>query len=244
MKCTIHGSSTHDARLFSAIAAMGLPWTEGDSAEVEGGDRVWLFGEVSDCGLWKIGELLAWWRDREFHVKNPAHPFHVVKSVMASDRGMREAFRNHTGYRQVKRGDSFITLSCDESFSGKPSKGNASTDTAFLASASAVGFNVTEGASQGNTRVSIISDRSETYPYSFKEIETWWRDETFEGRNPQHPYAYAKAVAITYLAAIDAIKKDRPLVKWKPDGCVGKAFIHPDCDSETEEKISNMLKGE
>jgi hypothetical protein len=88
----------------------------------------------------------------------------------------------------------------------------------------------------------MIGEKSLSRNYSFAEVEYWWKWQEFENKNPQHPFAYAKAAAITYRAAIDAIRKDRPLVKWRPKGGVGVAYIHPNCSSKTEEKVSKWFK--
>lgn len=67
-------SNTKDIRLFSAIASMGISFKE-QSLSVDGGERVWLFDEISDCKRWEIGKLLAWWRDSTLVVKDSANSF-------------------------------------------------------------------------------------------------------------------------------------------------------------------------
>lgn len=241
MSCYIH-SDTRDSRLFSAIAAMGIAWKE--SGAIERGERTWTFEETSDCGLWKIGKLLAWWRDANFHEANPNHCFHVVKSVMATDKGLRQAFKKGLGFRQVRRGGSLVVLAGSDETPRSDEKVRCTTESGFAAVASAVGFELAEGAKQGGFRVITIGERSVTRPYlSYEQILAWWNDSGFEAKNPQHEFAYAKATAITYEAAMRAICSDRPLVKWSPEGAIGSAYIHPDCNSATEEKVGNWLKG-
>lgn len=234
-------AKTKDVRLFSAIVAMGIPW-EMEAGSVAGGERAWLFGDVSDCGKWKLPELLSWWRDSTFHTKNPRHPFNVVKSCMGSDKGLRAAVKDHCGFRQRKVGDSFtidaIGMEGDRDFSPR-----STPDIAFAAALSSVGFEVTEGPSIGQQRIFAISERSVSMGYTHAEAMHWWNDAKFTENNNQHPFAYAKAVAITYRAAVDAIKRERPLVKWSPPGSIGFAYIHPDCSTKTEEKVGGWLKG-
>lgn len=233
-------SKTSDVRLFASVTAMGIPWDE-ESGSVHGGDRVWLLGEVSDCGKWKLKELLAWWHDAKFHIKNPKHPFHVVKSVMASDMSIRKALKSGQGITQEARGDSFIVSPSPED---KKGKGHATMDVSFAAAASGVGFKVQGGESVGRRRALVLSDASSTYGYTWAQIDAWWKDKTFEQNNGQHPFAYAKAAAINYTSSIKAIHSERPLVRWQPKGSIGICFIHPDCSSETEARFARALSGE
>lgn len=221
---------------------MGIPWQE--SGAVEGGVRAWLFGDVSDCGLWSLKNLLSWWREADYHKANGGCPFNVVKATLGSDKGLREAFRTHKGFRQERRGLSNIIIPCDAAPPDGTHVTHATTDTAFAAAASGVGFPVYDSPPSGRLRTMQIGAKSETRNYTFEMIEVAWRQKSFEQDNPQHPFAYAKAAAITYMSAVAAIKKDKPLVRWSPPGAVGEAYIHPNCSSKTEEKIANLLKGQ
>jgi hypothetical protein len=238
----VQGNGTRDVRLFASIAAMGIEWSE--SGAVEGGDRAWLFEETSDCGLWSLRDLLSWWQDSAFHVKHGDHPFHAVKATMASDKSLRSAFRNHTSFRQERKGSAMVIVPSAEERVDAVAGSTPTMDTAFAAAAAAVGFPVTDAKSEGRIRVMEIGPRSVTRDYTFAMIDLAWKQNAFEANNPQHPFAYAKAVAITYMSAIKGIKKDKPLVRWSPDGSVGEAYIHPDCSSETEAEIASCLKGE
>jgi hypothetical protein len=234
-------ASTKDVRLFSAIAAMGIPWTE-ESGSVAGGERVWLFGDVSDCGNWKLSDLLAWWRDKTFHRMHPANPFNVVKCTMGSDKGLRECTKRNGSIFQRKAGKSYVT----ESSPDMPIYGQsvrAIDSIPFAAALSGVGFKVSPAKPVGDWMIFKIGEKSDTMDITFTQAQQWWNDKTFEERNGQHPFAYAKAVAITYSSAVEAMKKDRELVKWRPKGGVGTAFIHPDCSSKTEEQVSGWFKG-
>lgn len=236
-------SRTKDVRLFASIAAMGIPWQPGDCAAVDGGQRVWIFGERSDCGNWELSALLRWWHDSSLHTKEPGNAFHVVKATMASDKGLRDAFRSHTSFWQQRRGKANIIIAGEPSEPPAEAGPHATDDSLFAAAASACGFVVTDAKAKGTRRVVGLSDKSQTFPYTLREITAWWHDKDFERQNGQHPFAYAKAAAKTYDAAIRAIKTDRPLVRWQPKGSVGMAFIHPDCSKQTEEKVAGWLKG-
>jgi len=236
----IHAKSK-DVRLFSAVASMGIPWKE-ESASLEGGERSWLFGDISDCGKWKINELLKWWRDPSFHVNHPNNQFNIVKCVMASDRGLKLAITKHKGITQRKVGQSKVIDFTDEpskeSFSNK-----ATNDLSFIAALSAYGFDIHESKRIADTRFFYASDKSSNGT-DYETAKAWWLDKSFEAKNPHHDFAYAKSVSITYASAVEAIRKDRSLVKWKPKGGVGFAYIHPECSSQTEEKVAGWLNNE
>jgi len=237
-------SSTKDVRLFAAIAAMGIPWEQesGGSAAVSQGERVWLFGNISDCGKWTIKDLLAWWRQADFHMQNPDHPFTVVKACMASGAGLKRYITRGGGIRQRKVGGSFIIEQIEGDSATLPTL-RSTDDTSFVAALSAVGFDAWTTTAPASRRIFGIGERSLSRGYEYAHARTWWMDKAFEGHNPQHPFAYAKAVAITYNSAVDAIVRDRPLVRWSPKGSHGVAYIHPDCSTETEEIIARKLAG-
>lgn len=235
-------ASTKDVRLFSAVTSMGIPWTE-ESGAVAGGERVWLFGDVSDCGKWKLADLLKWWRDRNFHSKNPSHPFNVVKCCMGSDRGIRTAIAKGCGHNQRQAGDSYVIESSGEGYKPAQINGRATDCIGFAAALSSVGFKVQPAPLAGNIFTFAIGQKSETRGYTYAEASAWWVTKGFEERNGQHPFAYAKSVAINYGSAVKALHQDRPLVKWRPKGSIGTGLIHPDCSSETEAKMNEWLKG-
>lgn len=232
-------SSTKDVRLFSAVVAMGIPYKE-EVGAVHGKDRVWLFGDVSDCGKWKLKDLLAWWGERDFHLKNPQHPFSVVKACMASGVGLKRYLANGGGIRQRKTGHSYIIEQSDEANEIPPTS-RATDETHYAAILSAVGFSVKACQSAGRRRIFAIGERSDTFGYEYGQARAWWLDKSFEEKNGQHPFAYAKAVALTYTNAVAAVLSDRPLVMWRPKGSYGVSFIHPDCSKETEEKVAGWL---
>ena len=114
MNSFIHGNNTSDIRLVAALGAMGIKCDEqnaGGALQTRSGVvRTWNLSQVSNCGKWKLGELLSWWRDREFHTTNPSHVFMRVKSAMASCKGFSELLTVHAGIHTVKRGDTLIAV--------------------------------------------------------------------------------------------------------------------------------------
>ena len=236
---TMIQAKTKDVRLFAAIVAMGIPWKE-ETCSIAGGERAWLFGDVSDCGKWKIKDLLSWWRDRNFHLSNPTHPFNVVKCVMASDKGIKTALTTNKGISQRILGNSRVIDPIDEPTANIATH-RASNDASLVSSLSGYGFEIKESKQIGQTRFFAASEFTSFDGTPYDSVITWWRDASFERNNPQHPFAYAKSASITYSAAVEAIRAERPLIRWKPSGSVGFAYIHPDCSSETEKKVGNWL---
>lgn len=221
---------------------MGIPWN-GEAAAIDHKDRVWNFGEFSDCRMWKTSDLLRWWRDPNFYFDNPDHPFQVVKACMASGFAIKRYIQNGGGIVQRKAGDSFVIENITESNElGATSR--ATDEILFACVLSAVGFRVWASKSTGTRRIFGIGATSETRSYTYEEARYWWLDKGFVESNGQHPFAYAKAVAKNYHGAVEAMIKDRALVEWRPPGSIGRAFIHPDCSSETESIIAAKLKPE
>ena len=193
---TMIQAKTKDVRLFASIVAMGIPWKE-ETCSVAGGERAWLFGDVSDCGKWKIRDLLVWWRDAKFHLTNPKHPFNVIKSVMASDKGIKAAINSHKGITQRSTGASKVIepIDCVSSYE-RPFR--AIDDTSFISALSGYGFEFKECRSVGNIRLFSASELTQFDGSSYESALAWWRDASFEKNNPQHPFAYAKSAAVTY----------------------------------------------
>jgi hypothetical protein len=240
MKAFVH-TETKDVRLFSALAAMGFAWTE--SGAVEGGDRAWLFSQSSDCGKWNLGAMLKAWNNPSFHDKNPSHPFHHVKVALASDMALRRMFREGGGFRQVQRGEALATIGADqtpeESFNI-----HATPDVAFSAALSSAGFTLTRCGNRGRLGLIGASEASTTKPWTHQQVQEWWNDKGFCRDNPQHTFAYIKAALVTYVSAVGAIRRDKPLVRWSPPGSTGFAYIHPDCSQQTEGLVAGWLRGE
>jgi len=239
MQQMIH-ADTKDARLFAAISSMGFHYKE--TIAQEKGERVWTFTTgVSDCGKWKLGDLLKWWRDKDFHVADPSHPFHVVKCAMASNRGIFAAIRQGGGIWQRQVGMSRI-IEQGGGIEAKSVAGHHVTRaSSFAAAASAVGFEVAQEPYASDIIIFRIGD-SFGHPFTRDEICRWWGDDGFVAANPQHPFAYAKACMQTYENVVTAIRKADELVKWKPKNTHGHAWINPKCSSETEAQVAQWLK--
>lgn len=220
---------------------MGIPW-ELKAGAVQGGERVWIFGHVSDCGLWKLGDLLKWWRDSTLATQMPDNVFNVPKAVMANLIALKRLFKEGGSIRCVTKGKVKILINTQEQLVSADVRGRVTDNMDLVAVYAACGFHITQLPSMGNRLMFGISSISETRGYKYTDCKAWWIDRRFIGKNPQHPFSYAKACVTTYRSAVDAVLNDRPLVRWSPKGSNGFAYIHPDCSTETEEKVHGWLK--
>ena len=82
-----HGGTTN-TMLAAALAAMGIPFDSKPSSIIRGdgiagsGRITWYFQHQSEDGKYRTAELMAAWDDREWHLKNPEHPFAYIKCAM------------------------------------------------------------------------------------------------------------------------------------------------------------------
>ena len=116
----IHGTNTSDVRLVAALTAMGIPVAEinpsaaiGATAGTPGGSRVWSVGTVSNCGRYKVEQLLVAWRDVKFHETNPQHPFAFVKAALWNHKVIVDAVKRDRPLVQIRKGESIAFLHPD-----------------------------------------------------------------------------------------------------------------------------------
>lgn len=83
-----NNGGTTNTMLAAALAAMGIPFDTKPNSIVTGdgiaGDSriTWYFEPRSTCGLYSTAQLLAAWDDKEWHRRNPEHPFAYIKCAM------------------------------------------------------------------------------------------------------------------------------------------------------------------
>jgi hypothetical protein len=113
MSSFIHGTNTSDIRLVSALTAMGVPCDENHATVAAGDVRLWRIGEVSNCGKYKTAELIIFWRDSQFHVRNPNHPFAYVKAALWNHKMIVDAVKKDRKLVMIRKGDSIAFLHPD-----------------------------------------------------------------------------------------------------------------------------------
>jgi hypothetical protein len=113
MQPFIHGSNTSDIRLVAALTAMGIPCDDKTATAAAGDTRIWQLGAVSNCGKYKTAELIVFWRDRNFHVNNPQHPFAYVKAAMWNHKVIVDAVKRDRPLVAIRKGESIAFLHPD-----------------------------------------------------------------------------------------------------------------------------------
>lgn len=243
MNTFIHGSNTSDTRLVAALAAMGIACEDQSSGGAvqsrSGITRTWVLSAVSNCGKWKLSDLLKWWRDKYFHVSNPTHPFNRVKCALASDKAFGDALKGQLGMTSARRGDSLIAV-CWEGITPRPPMAGSHVTDDFRKAAAFMAMNVEahEVTPNGNKRLIQISPVGETGAM-YDALNLAWIDNGFHIANPQHPFAYVKTALWNYTHLVSAIKKNKPLVEISRGESF--AYLHPDCSSETEKQILSQF---
>lgn len=248
MNSFIHTNNSSDVRLVAAVGAMGI-LCEPDGSNTptlavaghNGTVRTWLMSAVSNCGKWKLGDLLSWWRDRQFHETHGDHPFNRVKCAMANKRALSIAIRENKSVTAVRRGKSLIfevlesTTPAAAPFPGAKITDNLDKVSAFLA----MGFECSEVAVPGSRRAFQIPAHVTTGLPTRDVLDVAWSDNSFHLRNPDHDFSYIKAALGNYKYLVGAIKQDKPLVEIRKGESF--AFLHPDCSAETERKIMTQF---
>lgn len=113
MSSFIHGKNTADIRLVAALTAMGVPCDENHASVAAGDTRLWRISDVSNCGKYKTSDLIVFWRDSQFHVRNPQHPFAFVKAALWNHKMLVEAVKQDRALIQIRKGDSIAFLHPD-----------------------------------------------------------------------------------------------------------------------------------
>ena len=113
MSSFIHGSTTSDINLVAALSTMGIPCDDNHPTVATGDTRIWRIGDFSHCGKYKTSELIIFWRDAQFHVRNPEHPFAYVKIALANRRTIQNAVKTDRQLVPIRKGDSIAFLHPD-----------------------------------------------------------------------------------------------------------------------------------
>lgn len=115
----LSGTNTSDANLVAALTAMGIPCDEVPSIGIERqvgqaqGARVWRIGGASNCGKFTTEALVIAWRDSQFHVKNPQHPFAYVKAALWNRKVIVDAIKKDRPLVQIRKGEQIAFLHPD-----------------------------------------------------------------------------------------------------------------------------------
>jgi hypothetical protein len=82
---------TEDLELACCLLAVGIPFWSGRPYERDGKRITFYFMPSSECGQYHTASLMLAWQERQWHEKNPEHPFAYLSCVMENRRRlMRE----------------------------------------------------------------------------------------------------------------------------------------------------------
>lgn len=244
MSAFIHGSNTSDIRLVAGIGAMGILCDEKNASGAISSnsrtDRVWMLAKDSDCGRWKLSDLIAWWKDRNFHLLNSDHPFNWVKCAMGSGKTLAMAFKSGDAVTQERRGNCLVFI-VDPSQPQRPiaARGQFLTgDKRLLSALSSAAFRCIEYDCGTDRRMFGPAATSE-FGKPLWEFMGYWNDVNFERSNPHANFAYTKSSVLNYEIILSGVKRDKPLQTIRQGDSF--AYLHPDCSVETEAEIMSQF---
>ena len=108
--------------LAAALAAVGIPFHDnrafsqvhGDGIS-SGGRTTWYFQEQSDCGKFKTAELIKAWEDKEWHARNPEHPFAYIKVAFENHSRLVDKLKQDAPLGMVRRRGKIALVSLNAS---------------------------------------------------------------------------------------------------------------------------------
>jgi hypothetical protein len=110
---------TSNTKLAAALCAVGIPLRKETPVRLMAGDRgdshCFFFQEQSPCGEYKTAELIKAWNDREWHLRNPEHPFAYLKVAFENHERLTDYVKKGSRIATVTRGSKFGFLSLDAS---------------------------------------------------------------------------------------------------------------------------------
>ena len=77
---------TEDLELACCLLACGIPFWSGHPYERQGNRLTFYFMPSSECGQFHTPSLMLAWQDRQWHEKNPEHPFAYLSCAMENRR--------------------------------------------------------------------------------------------------------------------------------------------------------------
>ena len=239
----IHGTNTSDIRLVSALGAMGIECAKGAelSSAIRNPDgsivRTWNLSDVSNCGKYQLKELLAWWRDKSFHINNPDHVFTKVKAAMNSGKNYAAALRQGQSIGSVAYGNSLVSNPSSLEIHQRISTLEVTDDFYLCSALLAMGVDVSPIQSNGMLKMMQIGRNGN--PFKIQEFRIAWADANYHLVHSQNAFAYVKCAIENYKKLVNYVKGNKPHLVIKRGESV--AYLHPDCSSETEGKVLSQF---
>lgn len=110
---------TSNTKLAAALCAVGIPLRKETPVRLMAGPRgdthCFFFEEKSPCGDYLTAELIKAWDSKEWHLRNPEHPFAYLKVAFENQERLTDYIKKGTRIATVTRGSKFGFLSLDAS---------------------------------------------------------------------------------------------------------------------------------
>ena len=109
--------ATRDIKLVAALTAFGIPLDSVPCLPTinRHGNEVWEFriGPGTMDGKYKTEEVIAWWRDDCFVMRNPDHPFAYIKAALQNHTSLVDAIHGIRPLAQIVEGQSVALIHVD-----------------------------------------------------------------------------------------------------------------------------------
>ncbi|MEO5712163.1 MAG: hypothetical protein ABIT37_01635 [Luteolibacter sp.] len=110
---------TTNTKLAGCLSSCGIKLRKGNEFMQLMGDRgeqtCWFFEEKSPCGQYDTSALIAAWDDKEWHEKNPEHPFAYMKVAFDNAERLTDFARRSIPTVAVAKGKKVAYLSLNAS---------------------------------------------------------------------------------------------------------------------------------
>ena len=115
---------TTNTQLAAALSAVGIPLRKETPVRLITGDRdqhAFFFEEISPCGLYKTEELIRAWNDKDWHERNPEHPFAYLKVAFQNHARLTDYVKSGVRIAAITRGHkiAFVSLNASKALQDK-----------------------------------------------------------------------------------------------------------------------------
>lgn len=111
----LNALETTNTKLAAALCAVGIPLRKDTPVRLmtglRGDSHCFFFEAQSACGDYKTDELIKAWDNKEWHLRNPEHPFAYLKVAFDNAERLTDYIKKGTRIATVTRGSKFGFLS-------------------------------------------------------------------------------------------------------------------------------------
>lgn len=111
---------TTNTNLAAALCAVGIPLRKEAPVRLmtvtgKGESHCFFFQEKSPCGDYVTSDLIKAWDDKEWHMRNPEHPFAYLKVAFENKERLTDYIKKGTRIATVQKGSKIGFLSLNAS---------------------------------------------------------------------------------------------------------------------------------